>query len=361
MENNKLRFSVIKKVDLPDNTEKYNKRDFVGWGEMNDFPQQVFAIYEASSIFTSIVGTMKDYILGDEIDSTISIKDKVNRKGDTLLDLITKCVLDRAIFGGFAIQVIRNKFHEIAELNWLDMRNVRIDEEEETIYYNKKWDGGKKKPVAYEIFKDDAKQPVSVFYYKGRNTRGVYPVPEWIGALKPLKITTEIDNYNLNNIINNFTPSAIVNFNNGDNLPEDVMDEIETKVYSKFVGSDAAGRIMISFNADKDHATEVTRLADDGLENKYTLLNENTNKNIYSAFRINPCLLGYNQENMGFNTQEFDSAFKLYNKTVIKPMQQELIDAFEKLFGKGCITIKPFTIKFDDTTAENNNPTNVIE
>lgn len=344
----KLRFSVIKKVDLPDNTEKDIKKNFVSWGELNDFPQQVYKLYEGCSIFTSIVGAMKDFILGDGIDSTIALQNKMNRKGDTLLDILTKCAIDRAIFGGFALQVIRNSFHEVAEINWLDMRYIRVDEDEEKVMYSKKWENNKRKPVVYDMFKVDSKQPVSVYYYKGRMSRGVYPVPDWIGALKSIKVMTEIDNYNLNNITNNFTPSSLVNFNNGSNLSEDVMDEIETKIYEKFVGTDTAGRIMISFNDDKEHATTIERLADDGLENKYNLLTETTSKNIYSAFRINPCLLGYNQENMGFNTQEFDSAFKLYNKTVIQPIQAELIDAIEKLFGKGCMTIQPFTIKFDN-------------
>ena len=348
----KLRFSVIEKVSLPDSEEKVNKSTkIVDWGNFNDFPQQVYDLYLASSLFTSIATTIKDYTLGDGIDTSIvsDMNTPINRKGDTIEDLITKCIYDRVIFGGFAIQVIRNSFNEIAELNWLDMRNVRVNEDEDTIYYNKKWgNGSRQKPVKYMRYVLGDKQPVSVYYYKGRATRGVYPVPDWIGALKSLKISTEIDNYNLSNITNNFTPSALINFNNGSNISEDVMDEIETKIYDKFISPDSAGRIILSFNDDKEHATEIVRLADDGLENKYNLLKDSMMKNIYSAFRVNPCLLGYNQENMGFNTQEFEGAFKLFNRTVIQPLQKEMVDAFEKLYGRGCLTIEPFTLKFDE-------------
>ena len=359
--NIKLRFSTIAKTDLP-NADEIRKKggDVIQWGQFNDFPQQIYALYEACSMFTSIVGAIKVFTLGDGINfENVRFKDSVNRKGESIDDILTKCIIDRAIFGGFALEIIRNKFHDIAEINWLDMRYIRLNEDEDKIYYNKKWNQSRTKAIEYKRYTKDSKEPVSVFYYKGRNSRGVYPVPEWIGALKSVKIMTEIDNYNLNNIINNFTPSAMINFNNGSNLSEDVMDEIETKVYEKFVGTEVAGRFMLSFNDDKEHATTIERIPDDGLENKYTLLKENTQKNIYSAFRINPCLLGFNQENMGFNTQEFEGAFKLYNKTVIQPMQKEFIDAFEKLFGKGCITISPFTLKFEDKPAENNNIQNV--
>lgn len=356
-----LRFSTIAKTDIPNAEEKDMKKGYISWGQFNDYPQQIYNLYEACSLFTSIVGAIKDFTLGDGINfETVRFKDAVNRKGESITDILTKCIIDRAIFGGFALEIIRNKFHEIAEINWMDMRFIRVNEDEDTIYYSKKW-GQRVKPIEFKRFVANSKEPVSVYYYKGRNSRGIYPVADWVGALKDIKIMTEIVNYNLNNIINNFTPSAMINFNNGSNLAEDVMDEIETKVYEKFVGSDVAGRFMLSFNDDKDHATEIIRIPDDGLQDKYTLLKESTQKNIYSAFRINPCLLGYNQENMGFNTQEFEGAFKLFNKTVIQPMQQEFIDAFEKLFGKGCMTIQPFTLKFEDKPAENNNENKIVE
>lgn len=358
-----LRFSTIAKTDLP-NSEEIAKKggNYVQWGQFNDFPQQIYALYEACSMFTSIVGAIKDFTLGDGVSfETVKFKETVNRKGESIEDILTKCIVDRAIFGGFALELIRNKFHEIAEINWLDMRYIRLNEDEDTIYYNKKWGQQRSKAIEYKRYVAGSKEPVSVFYYKGRMSRGVYPVPEWIGALKSVKIMTEIDNYNLNNIINNFTPSAMINFNNGSNLSEDVMDEIETKVYEKFVGTEVAGRFMLSFNDDKEHSTTIERIPDDGLENKYTMLKENTQKNIYSAFRVNPCLLGYNQENMGFNTQEFEGAFKLYNKTVIQPLQKEIIDAFEKLFGKGCMTIQPFTLKFDQSTNNNGNKEEEID
>jgi capsid portal protein len=79
-----------------------------------------------------------------------------------------------------------------------------------------------------------------------------------------------------------------------------------------------------------------------------------TRENIYAGFRINPVLTGLNKTNSGFTGQEFNEAFKLYNKTVIQPAQKEVIDAFEKIFGRGCMEIKPFTIKFDDLAQPNN-------
>lgn len=125
------------------------------------------------------------------------------------------------------------------------------------------------------------------------------------------------------------------------------MEEAENKIYEKFVGTPKAGRIVISFNDDTDHATTIERLQDDGLDNKYQNLAASVKNDIYSAFRINECLVGLNKET-GFTKTEFSEAFTLYNRTVIRPIQQDLIDAMENVFGKNCMEIKPFTIDWGE-------------
>lgn len=342
---------------------KRNGTDYVLWGEDNLLPYELFNLYTKSSIMTSIVSTIKDYCLGDEVVNNTGF-DTVNRKGMDFDELLTKCFTDYALFGGFAIQIIRTKgLDKIAELNWVDMRKIRTNKDEDTVWVND-WDSRRKKqPVKLPRYINGAKQPNSVFYYKGLDTRGVYPMPSYIGGLTSIQTSSEISNYNLKNVLNNFTPSAVINFNNGMNLSEDEIDELEQKVYDKFSGTSNAGKILLSFNDNQESATTIERLADDGLENKYLNLENSVMRDIYCAFRCNPILTGVNKENTGFSAQEYSEAQKLFNRTVIQPMQKVLINSFEKLFGKGCLEIKPFNINFDiaaNTTAENND-TNTIE
>ena len=59
-------------------------------------------------------------------------------------------------------------------------------------------------------------------------------------------------------------------------------------------------------------------------------------------------------ENNGFSTNEYRDSYKLFNKTVIKPIQISVIDVFDKILGvKDSITIAPFTIEFDDNNDKN--------
>lgn len=350
---NKLNFTTVvndtKELPQPIIT---NRTD--GWlsiGKDNRWFNYLYNLYENSSQMSSIIKTMIDYITGDEIINNTRLA-TVNRKGETMDDLIEKISFSYSLYGGFAFQVIRNKNGDIAELNYIDFRTVRTNEDEDKIYINNSWKSNVARrgtqTKVYDRFVVGSKMPNSVFYYKGHLTDEVYPTPMYIGALTSLEISTQIPNYHLHNILNNFTPNVIINFNSGSNLADDVMAEAEQKVYEKFAGTDNAGNIMLSFNDNKDSATTIERLADDGLENKYNSLKESIKDDIYAAFRVNPILIGLNNHNTGFNKQEFAEAFTLYQKTVIKPMQQDIVNAFQKVFGENCIEIKQFEINWGD-------------
>ena len=54
-------------------------------------------------------------------------------------------------------------------------------------------------------------------------------------------------------------------------------------------------------------------------------------------------------KNTGFNSQEYSSAFKLYQKTVIQAVQDGIKANIDKVFGvKDGISIAPFFIDFSD-------------
>lgn len=330
---------------------------YVKWGEENNFPQYIWELYTNSSLMASIVDTMKDYVLGNGIETNYPMT-VVNRKHETFETLIEKIVIDYILFGGFAIQVIRNKAGNIAEIYWLDFRYIRVDEDEEKVYYSKEWNKGRKTPVVYDAYEENT--PNSVFYYKGRLSRSCYPQPDYISALKSLEISTQIPDYHLNNLLNGFNPSVLINFNNGSNLSEDVMDEIEERVQEKFCGTDNAGRILLSFNDDKEHSTEMERLPSDGLIDQYNSLAENVRTDILTAFRINKLLLGDGSESTGFNKQAYLESFALYNKTVIQPIQKEIEGVINNLFGEGSLHFDKFEIDWGKTGSDEDN-SNIIE
>lgn len=331
---------------------------YLKYGTDNLFPQYIYELYTHSSQMNAIIDTMKDYIEGNGIVS--NYKEIVNRKGDTFDLFIEKLIMDYLLFGGFAFQIIRNKGHEICELNWLDFRYIRVNEDEDLIFYNKEWSNGRVQPKVYDRYWKGSIQPNSVFYYKGRQTRNQYPEPCYIAALTSLEISTQIPDYHLNNLTNGFHPSAIVNFNNGSNLSDDVMDEIEEKIKEKFTGTKNASKIMLSFNDNTEHATTIERLADEGNVDIYNTLKDNVEKDIYSAFRINKLLMGDGSESTGFNKQAYLESFALYNKTVIGPIQKEMEKVINGVLGEGALHFDKFTVDWSETGDDEDN-SNMIE
>ena len=332
---------------------------YVKYGTNNDFPEYIFELYNNSSQFNSIVETMKNYIMGSGIISNFPLK-IVNRKGDSFENFIEKLIYDYLIFGSFSFQVTRNKLGNISELNWIDIRYVRTNEDEDKIYYSTEWSKGRRMPKIYDRFTIGSEFPTSIFYYKGRRTRDVYGVPMYLAALTSLEISTQIPQYHLNNLTNGFHPSAIVNFCNGSSIPEDVMEEIEDRIKEKFTGTQNSSKILLSFNDDMSHRTTIERLPDDGAVDIYNTLKDNVEKDIFTAFRINKLLMGNSEENTGFNKVAYLESFSLYNQTVISPIQRELEEVINTVLGEGALHFNEFQINWSETGSDEST-SNIIE
>lgn len=348
----KLRFGIYDSAAkvIPTFVEKDTNRPFLNYGNDNRFPQYLWDLYLRSALLQSIIEGTINYVLGDGIvfndNPTIQkLSEEANKDGETLEDVIKKITADYNIFGGFALQVINNRLGEISEIYWLDFRNVRLNKEGDKAYYSEDWVRHANDYVVYDIFDPTIKQKSSVYYFKGHISRGVYPIPRYNGALSAVETSTEISKFHLNNILNNFSGNFIINFNNG--APSsDVQDEIERKLKAKFGGADNAGKFMIAFNDSKDNGVTVERIDDDEFDEKYQTLRTDTYKEIFIAFRAIPQLFGYDLENVGFNQQEYESAFKLYNKTTVKPIQRDLQRVFNRIFGvEDSIEFIPFTLE----------------
>jgi hypothetical protein len=66
---------------------------------------------------------------------------------------------------------------------------------------------------------------------------------------------------------------------------------------------------------------------------------------IFTGFRANPNLFGIPTENLGFSSEEYESAFRLFNRTHVRPIQKKIADAYDKIYGqKGVLTIVPFSM-----------------
>ena len=325
---------------------KLSGKKYVGYGEDNRYPEYLFGLYQNSTILQSIINGIVDYTVGQGVNG-LFLAEQVNVDGETWDDICKNIMLDIMVTDGFALNILRDAENRISEIYWLNVSNVRLSEDGKTGFYDENINGWGAKPKELPIFDPKQKQKSSIFYYKGAS-RGLYPIPRWSGAIKAVETSCEISNYHLKSILNNFSPSAIISFNNG--VPDKATQEaMEKKINKKFVGSDNVNRFILSFSESGENATTVQKIDSDTADQKFHTLKDSITEEIFIAFRATPALFGMNPENTGFSKTEFLESFQLFNKTVIEPLQKTLNKQFKKIFDskEDVLTFNQFTV-WDD-------------
>lgn len=341
----------------------YAGRDMVEWGTKNAYPDYLLELYNNVPTLRSIINGNIDYVAGDEV--TIAplqpefSNQEMNRRGDTIREQVKDIAKDFEIYGGFALQVIRNLAGEVAEVYYVDMRYLRTNKEGDVFYYSEKWGKSSRTDmVVYPAFmpnlewdklsdEERNRHASSILFVKNVHTQ-VYPAPPYAASIKACEIERRIDDFHLSDINNHFVASAIINFNNGD--PGDEMKkEILRELNEVLCGADNGGRLIASWNPNKESATDIVEFKVEDFGERYKALSEHSRTQIFTAFRAIPLLFGLTSEaNTGFSTEEFEQSFKLYNRTQIQPVQRLICDAYDKIYRqRGVLTIRPFSLGGD--------------
>lgn len=324
--------------------EKVTARGFVSWGENNDYPQYINSLYRDVATLRSIIEGTIDFVCGNRVYADDLVWDEqVNEKGDSLEDLCRDLSRDYLKYGGFAVNVVRNKSGLVAGLYFIPLERLRFNEDRTEFYYSKDWEKsmGRVKYTTYPKYQKDSKVGSSIFVYTNNRT-DVYPSPKWAASVKAAEIERQVNDYHLNSIINGFSASYMISFCNG--IPSETeAEEIEENVIEKTTGSGNGGRLIINFANDKEHSAELTKLETEDAGEKYKSLIERTKNELFTAFRATPNLFGLPTAT-GFSTEEYAEAFKLYNKTAVKPIQNILMKVFNYLTDKE-LYIEPFNLE----------------
>lgn len=318
--------------------------EMVYWGEANNYPNYIEDLYMNVSTYKAIVDGSADYICGDEIivDESINI---VNKRGQNITDIIRCISKDLVKFGGFTLNIIRNKLGDPAEVYYIDFKKIRTNKDQSKFYYTENWNKSYGRLKTTEILPYSSNELSTIYYYKN-DYNYIYPIAPIAAAVKSCEMERMISDYHYNNIEHGFNSSYIVNFNGGKPTDEQKA-EIERNFYTKFTGPNNGGRPMLSFNNGKIQETTIAKIDKDDLDQKYTSLTDRTKQDIFTSFRCSPILFGIDQNKTGFNANEYIETFKLFNKTFILPRQNIIQNVFKQIYGRDVITIKPFTIIFD--------------
>lgn len=353
-------------LSIVDIEKKYNydadevlstSKTYVNFGKDNKFPGFLKNLYYNSATLASVINGTVGYILGDGVSATEQAAkwaDKVNRRGDTLYDIVNNLALDYMIYRGFAIQVIYSKLGTVTEIYALDFNKCRTDEYHRKIYYNKKgWSSYSAKYEEYDAFgeKFNPEKPTQILYFTD-GSRGVYPHPKWEGCIKDVLTEIEATNYSLNSISNGLSARYILTIPSSANLTKEQKKLIEDGIKEKFTGTDTSSNFALYF-ATGTEEMKATAIAADEQNEKFVSIKKAARENIYTSFSCVPALFGLMTESKGFAQEEFESAYKLYMATQVKPIQNKINHQISKALGvEQALVFKPVNIDWDNDSQE---------
>ena len=334
-------------------TVQESKRDnWVEFGEDNNYFQFIIDRYVNSTTNSAVINNVSRLIYGRGL-SALDANKKPNEYAQMMAlfhsDCIRKIVLDRKMFGQFAVQVHYSKDHKKIlkayhiPVNLLRAEKCNKDGEIEGYYYSDNWEDTRnyvpKRIPAFGYSNEQVEILYSKPYAVGMK---YYSLPDYQGGLPYAKLEEEIADYLINEVQNGFSGTKVVNFNNG--VPtEEQQQIIKGKVLSQLTGS-RGQKVIVAFNNNQESKTTVDDLPLNDAPDHYTYLSEECVKKIMLAHNItSPLLFGLGSTN-GFssNADEIKNASILFDNMVIKPIQDQIIEAFDKILAYNGVSLKLF-------------------
>lgn len=327
-------------VNLPTFEEVLTNKEFVLWGGDNLWPRHSIELYNFSSINRAALNAKRDGVWGKQllIDGVDADTYMVNGL-HTLRELYKRIAFDMVIHNGFSINTIKRRDGEgISEMYHMDiskLRSGKVDMKDfvKEYWYSADWrDTRKYKPVVLPAFNLNEDEPSQVYWYMGYSpNQTYYPMPDWIGCRVACEIDINIKNYHLQNLQNGFFPSIFISLNNG--VPsEEERSQVYRHLYDKYSSTNNAGGLFLNFSEDKEHEPTITPLNNNNSDSFYRDMDDIIRNTILTGHRItSPKLLGIETPGNLGSKDEVVEGYEHFLRTVIVPIQEQLLSELEKL------------------------------
>lgn len=345
----KIEVPVWKEVQNNQNPDVYTK-----FGENNRYPNMLQDLTEQSETASSVINGTVNMICGNAIRFNGDIKldpGYMNRSGETLEDFVEQMAHDIYVYGGCYIQVIKNKLFEIAELYVLPFEMVRTNYNKTKFWFSKNWSRYQSnvsgKTIIYDAYDPLVKdQFASVLYFSNAGHRYVYPKSPLTSIFEDMSSEVLCAKYIKNNLQSGLAARYIVSLPNSNNLTDNQKDEIKEGFKANMCGVANAGQFCLYFNTG-DKGLEITKVDADNANEMFVTLRDSLKDNIFIGLSATPQLFGRIKEGSGFNAVEYEDAYALYNKMIVRPIQTKIVRILECIFGTGnSIEIEPYTVEF---------------
>lgn len=318
------------------------REDWVNYGEDNNYYQFLIERFLNSATNNAIINNICKLIYGEGLyakDSFQKPEDWANVISIISQEELKKLIIDLYLLGQGSLQVHYNDKHdkviEIFHIPQQLLRPAKCNEDGEIVtqYYSDNWQDIKKfKPKPFPVF-GTSKEKIEILTIQPYSVGMKYfSYVDYQGALDYAVLEEKIAEYLINEVTNGFSPTTVLNFNNGQPADQE-KDDITNRIMNQLTGS-TGKKLVVSFNDNEATKTTIDSVPLNDAPEHYAYLSEECRTKIMVGHNVvSPLIFGI-ATTTGFsaNADELQNSFTLYENMVIKPKQQLIIDSLKKIF-----------------------------
>jgi hypothetical protein len=332
--------------------EESKKNEWVTYRENNSYYQFLIDRYKNSTTNNAIINNISRLVYGKGL-SAVDASRKPNEYAQMMsminADDMRKVVLDFEMLGQAAFQVHYSKdrskvlkaYHIPVHL--LAPEKCNKDGQIEAYYYSDNWEDLRNyAPKRIPAFGFGNEQVEIMFIQPYSVGMKYFSYVDYQGGIPYAVLEEEISSYLISEVQSSFSSRTVVNFNNGQPTPEE-QDIISSKVMSKLTGANGQ-RVIVAFNNNAESKTTIDSIPVDNAPDLYNQLSEECMRKIMLSHNVtSPLLFGIASTN-GFssNADELQNSFVLFDNLVIRPKQEVLLSAIDRILAVNGISLNLF-------------------